>query len=87
MLHAVLNMHPLLLPLASALAPSVGALQHCNPNMHVDVVFFFMRFTMVPVFRSLCENQPAAEWKEAEEEEDDSEEEHFESVLQRVLQL
>jgi len=38
-------------------------------------------------FRSLRENQPAAEWKEAEEEEDDSEEEHFESVLQWVLQL
>lgn len=38
-------------------------------------------------FRSLRQNQPAAEWKEAEEEEDDSEEEHFESVLQRVLQL
>lgn len=42
---------------------------------------------MVPVLRSLRENQPAAEWKEAEEEEDDGEEEHFESVLQRVLQL
>lgn len=39
------------------------------------------------LFRSLCENQPAAERKEAEEEEDDGEEEHFESVLQRVLQL
>lgn len=39
------------------------------------------------LFRSLRENQPAAERKEAEEEEDDGEEEHFESVLQRVLQL
>ena len=42
---------------------------------------------MISIHRSLCENQPAAERKEAEEEEDDSEEEHFESVLQRVLQL
>lgn len=36
-------------PLASALAPSVGALQHCNPHMHV------MRVTMSN-FRSLREN-------------------------------
>lgn len=68
-------------PRLQALAPSVGAARHCNPNVHV-------RFIMISVFfRSLRENQPAAEWKEAEEEEDDSEEEHFESVLQRVLQL
>lgn len=58
---AVLPMHQFSLPLASALAPSVGALQHCNPNMHVQgFVFFFKsatsRFCLLFVFRSLCEN-------------------------------
>lgn len=79
--------HPLILALA--LAPSVGAVQHYNP--HILALFFFNVLLTIPPFifnfRSLCENQPAAEWKEAKEEEDDSEEEHFESLLQWILQL
>lgn len=79
---AVPTMQQLTLLLASALAPSVGALQHCDPNMHVQgILISVCRFCAVPLFRSLRENQLAAERKEAEEEEDDSEEEHFESLL------
>lgn len=40
---AVLTMHQLSLPLASALAPSVGASRHCNPKVHV-------RFIMISRF-------------------------------------
>ena len=39
------------------------------------------------LFRSLCEDSPAAEWEAVEEEEDDGEEAHSEPLLQRVLQL
>lgn len=89
---AALATHQLSLPTwASALAPSVGALQHCNregapprerPLLLPSASSTFLALLSFFFFRSLRENQPAAEWKEAEEEEDDSEEEHFESVLQ-----
>lgn len=59
---AVLTMQQLTLPLASALAPSVGALQHCSPHMHVQAIanqlIVILPFFPPPssISRSLCEN-------------------------------
>lgn len=39
------------------------------------------------LFRSLCEDPPAAEWQEAQEEEDHRQEEDSEPLFQRVVQL
>lgn len=56
---AVLTMQQLTHPLASSLAPSVGALQHCNPDMHVHGMFstFIMisaLFLQIPTWKLIC---------------------------------